>query len=205
MSIFAQRLEALLSHPLFRRPTSRRLLSVTLLCLGVANLVWLNGQIYPSYRGLPSRSSTAAMVPEGVISESGEIDQAWMKAQLERQTAFVALPFEPAGYLPKLYLAQIRNFALELVKRGGNYWVLVSGSPDPSSEPERGMRQSQQRVSFVRDLLVQSGLRSSRVLTDGQRARRAGSAPVQAGVGASDRPGRGHLLLEIRVLEVQSQ
>lgn len=205
MSDLTQRFSSLRSHPVFEQATSRRLLSVALLCLGVANLVWLNGLIYPRYRGQPSRSGAGAVVPERVIAEDGEIDQAWMKSQLELQTAFVVLPFEAAGYLPKLYLAQIRNFAIELVKRKSNYWVLVSGSPEASSDPKRALRQSQQRVSFVRDLLVQSGLHASRVLMEGNRGKLASRPLVQAGVASPDSRKQQHLLLEIRVLEVQSQ
>lgn len=144
-------------------------------------------------------------MPARVIAENGDIDRAWMKSQLELQTAFVRLPFDPAGYLPKVYLAQIRNFAIELVKRESNYWVLVSGSPESSSDPKRALRQSQQRVSFVRDLLVQSGLNASRVLIDGNRGELAPRAFVRAGVASPDSKKQQHLVLEIRVLEVQSQ
>lgn len=195
-------LESWFANSWFERATSRRLLSVLLLCLGVANLVWLNGQIYPHYRGPSPRSKSASLVPESALSETGEIDQGWMKTQLSRQPAFVVLPFEKAGYLPKLHLAQIRNFALELAKRQGNYWVLVSGAPDPEIESKRADAQSQQRVAFVRDLLVQSGLKRERVLLDPQRKR----VPSRVGqAGQETRAEHAHLLLDIRVLEVQSQ
>lgn len=193
MTRLLQRVAALRTSSLFERPTSRRLLSVLLLSLGVANLVWLNGQIYPKYRGAASRPDPASVVPDAAITQDGEIRSDWMKSHLARQAALVGLPFEPAGYLPKVYLAQIRNFALELAKRKGNYWVLVSGSTDPSLQADRGLAQSKQRVSFVRDLLVQSGLKDTRVLMDAQRL-----TAVQG-------PFKAHLLLEIRVLEVQTQ
>lgn len=195
MSKLVQRVAALRTSSLFVRPASRRLLSVFLLSLGVANLVWLNGRIYPRYRGPASRPDPASVVPDTAITKDGEIRSDWMKSQLARQAALVVLPFEPAGYLPKVYLAQIRNFALELAKRQGNYWVLVSGSTDPSLKADRGIAQSKQRVSFVRDLLVQSGLKGSRVLMDAQRMTTVQGEPLA----------KAHLLLEIRVLEVQTQ
>lgn len=192
---------------LLERFRSRRGLSILCFCLGLANLVWLNRQIYVQQRGASdSASASASVVPEGVISKEGEINPEWMKAQLARQPAFVVLPFEPAGYLPKLYLAQVRNFALELAKRESNYWVLVSASTDPSLEAARALRQSTQRASFVRDLLVQSGLRETRVLMDAQRTTPVfvpGEPPAQAT--PETKPEHAHLLVDMRVLEVQSQ
>lgn len=159
----------------------RRFCSVALLCMGVVNLIWLNRVLYPRYQ--------ASQLAHVTNAAEAEFDPTWMTQQLQDLAPVLTLAFEEAGYLPKTSLAQVRHLALELARASDNYWVQIRMYAEPKAP---GLTdQAKQRCGFIRDLLVQSGLRQERVLID--------VAPAASLTPSVQRR------VEIRVLEVQSQ
>lgn len=189
----------------------RRLISIALLCGGAANLVWLNNSVYPRYQEWKALEDNAAL--GGVLAKPavGKVEPSWINGQLDRQPAFLVLPFDAhkdpqfavagAG-LSKLSVAQVQNFAVQLAKRGDNYWVQVRGFGDAQLDAGALNERRHLRAQKTRELLLQSGLAASRVLL----AREGGEPPqVVAGQDpASPALGKARRV-EIRVLEVQTQ
>lgn len=189
----------------------RRLISITLLCLGAANLVWLNNSVYPRYQEW--RASAQGAGEGGVLSQHavGRVEPSWINGQLDRQPAFLVLPFDvqrkpevkvAGGGLSKLSVAQIQNLAVQLAKRGDNYWVQVRGFGDAELDAGAMSERRRLRAQKTRDLLVQSGLVASRVLVVSETRQSPPSGSDHDPTNPASSPTR---RVEIRVLEVQTQ
>lgn len=170
----------------------RRLVSILLLSVGVANLVWLNRTLYPRYQASQAPALAAAGFWTDPSPTAKQDRIKWLHTELNAQPPFLDLTFETRSpntwTLTRYSVAQLQHFAVQLAGRGNDYWVQLRGLCD-GSEKEREL--TEQRAQRVRALLVESGLQAKRILV-------AESASEAIGPKAAKR-------VQLRVLEVQTQ
>lgn len=168
--------------------------ALLLLCLGLADLAWLNYSLYPTYRAQQrGQPQNPVVLAAGVAPP-----RAPQAVELSALEPALILPFEGGGYMSRQSHQDLRLLALRLAQRG-NYRVELRGHAEPGLPAKRALAQSKKRAHFVQDLLLQVGLDSSRI-----EVRAVGSREPRAGQNAKGAP-LPQRRVEIRVMELVSQ